>query len=45
MVVAGSVEDARTRDNALTETSPVLEVSMAAKALRYASGTVASAGN
>jgi len=44
MVVAGSAEDARTRDNALTETSPVLEVSMAAKALRYASGTVASAG-
>lgn len=43
MVAAGSNEVARTRERALTDTSPELVVSTAAKALWYVSGTAASA--
>jgi hypothetical protein len=45
MVAAGSNEVARTRERALTDTSPELVVSTAAKALWYVSGTAASAEN
>lgn len=43
MVVAGSKEVARTRERALTDTSPVLVVSTTANAVWYVSGTAASA--
>lgn len=45
MVAAGSKEVARTRERALTDTSPELMVSTAAKAVWYVSGTAASAEN
>lgn len=45
IVAAGSNEVARTRERALTDTSPELVVSTTAKALWYVSGTAASAEN
>jgi len=45
MVAAGSNEVARTRERALTDNSPELVVSTAAKALWYVSGTAALAEN